>query len=419
MVTLADNDGHSWILKASSERAKEAESKGRIQETANAVAERRGRDLVDFLAIIEQREGWSGALDCLRKSFHEEYPIPMRSAGYRAPVEPLKYREMVFELFSCTGLEPVNCDTMILLDELEDEDSLVSATSRFVQRTEELAADQVASGDTLFFDFSDTRSPETMLLLEKARRTEARIVRDLVSRGMADLRQLWLTEIGRIVLSELGVRGLDAEDLDGDVMFVLHALQERLPPAEYEKPLPELIRPENERPLNEFYRRLLESIINQDEEVLCAAGSRWSVPTLNVMLYSSLASYQTTESSDSYRQLIRNTGDHVVVRAPESVPTLSRLARLEDTRISTLAIAALGSFYHESAASVLIDIVCEAASKESVDASLSALYSIAKKCPEARRLVAETVHSERPNRRRLRNLYREMPHGLPEWYRWE
>jgi hypothetical protein len=323
---------------------------------------------------------------------------------------------MVFEIFSCTGLEPVNCDTMTLLNELEDEESLASATSRFVQRTEALALNQISSGDTLFFDFSNTVfSKAAFLSLEKARRAEAKMIHDLVAGGNVDLERLWLTETGRIVLSELGVKGLDSSGLMGDVILVIQTLQQRLG-AGYEDPGPQVDGTENQEPSNEVYKALLTSIINQDQDVLRALGSRYSVSTLKGMLYGSLALYQTEESSDSYRELVQEIGNHVIVRALESVPMLGKLSRTEDTRISTLAIAALGSFYHESAASILIDSICEATSKELLGTSLSALSAIAKKCPEARQLVTQTVHSERRNRGRLRSLYREMPRGLPEWY---
>lgn len=420
MVRLAEDDGHSWILKASAERARQAEDEGRVQEITSGIAERRGRDLMDFLAVIEQRECWPVALDCLRSAFGKEYSIPMGTGGYHARLEPLKYREMAFELFSCSGLEPVNCDTMILLDELEDEKSLVSATSRFRQRTEALAVKQVAAGDMLFFDFSDPIFlSEITPFLERAREAENRTIRSLLNGGITDLGQLWLTETGRRVLSELGVRGSGIQGLSSDVLQVIQTLLHRLSGMIDQDASLEFVRRENRRPLNETYSVLLQSIMDQDEETLRSLGSKCSVPTFNTLLYCSLASYHMTESSDSYRQLVRSIGNHVIVRALHSIPTIGKLARVEDNRISTLAITALGSFYHESAASTLIDITCETTSKELVGISLSALDNITKKCPEARHLVSRVIHSQRPNRGRLKNLYRAMPHGLPAWYHWE
>jgi hypothetical protein len=417
---LAEDDGHSWILKASAERAKEAEDKERIQEVSNAIAERRGRDLVDFLAVVEQKEGWPVSLDCLRRASRGGYAIPMQPGGCRIPLEPMKYREMVFELFSCTGFEPVNCDTMTLLDELENEESSASAASKFARRTEELAADQIALGDTLFFDFSNTSSSRSLaLLLEKARRTEDKIVSNLVNDMNADPGLLWFTETGRTVLSELGVKGVNPRELKGDVFLVIQTLRNRLVQTTGEEPCPQSGCSENQKPSNEAYKSLLESIINQDEKALLALGSRYSVPTLNTMLFDSVACYQESESSDGYRRLVQSTISHVIVRALESVSTLRKLATEEDARISGLAISAMGSFYHESAASVLIDIICESVPKETVDTTLSALSNIAKKCPEARQLISRTVHSERPNRGRLRSIYREMPRGLPDWYHLE
>jgi hypothetical protein len=418
VVELAEDDGHGWILKASAERARAAENHGRTQEVTDAIAERRSHDLIDFLAVIEQREGWPSALDYLRKASEMEYPIPMGAHGYRTRLEPLKYREMLFELFSCTGLEPVSCDTTILLDELEDETSMVAAATRFSKRVEQSAVDQVKSGDTLFFDFSNVLDlgGEAETVLEKTRKTEIETISHLMNGRNTDLGVLWSTETGRRLLSEIGVKGSDAQVINTEVLSVIQSLLESSQKTIDDETSVQFNAQEHKEPSNGLYRLLLHSIIDQDEEKLRSLGSRHALATFNVMLCNSLVSYQTLESSDSYRQLIRSIGNHVVVRAVESIPTIERIARADDTRISTLGIAALGGFYHESAASVLIGIICETTAKELVDASLSALDGIVRKSPEARHLVTQVIHSERPNRLRLRNLYRRMPRGLPDWY---
>jgi len=418
VVKLADDDGRSWVLRASAERAKEAEERDRIQKIVDAVAERRARDFMDLIAVTEQREGWSNALDCLRKASDKDYQSPMGTRHRLTRLEPLKYREIVFELFSCVGLEPVSCDTMILLDELEDEKSMVTATSRFSQRVNQLAIDQVSSGDTLFFDFSSILDSkrEAASLLEEMRTAEIRMTYPMMQERDIELRLLWLTETGRRLLSELGVKGYEHSEIDTGVLSVIQTILGRTWETANHEPNLRVIRTKCEKPSNSTYSHLLQSMVDQDEEGLRSLGSRYSLPTLDFMLYSSVTSYEKTESSDDYRRLVRCTGNHIAVRALDSVKTIAKIARMDDSRISTLAIAALSNFYHESAASVLIDIVCKTSTKEILDISLSALNSILGKSPEARHLLSRTVHSEQPNRGRLRNVYRRMPRGLPDWY---
>ena len=130
----------------------------------NAIGDRRYRDLVDTIATIESEDGWSTALEFLMKAQNKKYSSPIAIGQDKTNLEELKYREMVFELLSCSGLEPVTTDTTELLKELGTESSLVDASRALVLRLEELTAEQIQTGDTLFFDFSEnvTVSQETM-----------------------------------------------------------------------------------------------------------------------------------------------------------------------------------------------------------------------------------------------------------------
>ena len=95
----------------------------------DAIGDRRYRDLVDLVARIEGEDGWSTALEFLISARSQKYISPLTMGQDRTCLEPLKYREMIFELLSCKGLEPVTTDTTTLLNNLDGESSLIDAST--------------------------------------------------------------------------------------------------------------------------------------------------------------------------------------------------------------------------------------------------------------------------------------------------
>lgn len=410
MIDLTQHDGHSWILKASAERARAAEDRARLQEFVDAIAERRSRDLLDLTAATERELGWPAALQHLKRAAEMDYSLPVSPGGCPTRLEPLKYREMVFGLFSCTGLEPVNIDTGALLSELEGEASMVAASLRFSERVCQLAVEQITSSESFFFEqsmvISDCR-PEMQSAFETLRDNELKRMKPVICGDTIDIASLWSTEIGRRALAELGVKGKQLPLSEDSVLPVIQRMlgtqsdwyddSRPLRPQEYAKPS------------NHMYSLLLASIIDQDQEVLRSLGSRHAVLTLNALLDSHIAVYETKESSEDYRNLVYCINSHVAIRTQESVAILGKLANMDDARVVTPAVVALSGFYHESAVSVLIDIVCNTRTKEILGTSLSALENIVKKSPEARYMIHITLRSGRPNRNRLKRVYQRMP----------
>ena len=65
---MVDDDNRAAILKAAKERAKQSEEMHIVQSLADAVGERRDRDLLDLLSHIEQERGWADALEFLMRA---------------------------------------------------------------------------------------------------------------------------------------------------------------------------------------------------------------------------------------------------------------------------------------------------------------------------------------------------------------
>ncbi len=410
VIDLTQHDDHSWILKASAERARAAEDRVRLQEFVDAIAERRSRDLLDITAATERELGWPAALQLLKRAAEMDYSLPVSPGSCRTRLEPLKYREMVFGLFSCTGLEPVNIDTAALLSDLGGEASMVAASLHFSERVCQLAVEQITSSESFFFDqslaISDCR-PDMQLAFETMRDIELKRMKPVICGDTIDIASLWSTEIARRVLAELGVKGKQLPLSEATVLPVIQRMlgtqsdwcndSGPLGPREYATPS------------NCLYNLLLASIIDQDQEVLRSLGSRHAVLTLNALLDSQIAAYETTESSEDYRKLVYCINSHIVIRTEESVAILGKLAKMDDARVVTPAVVALSGFYHESAVSVLIDIACNTRTREILDTSVSALENIVKKSPEARYMIHITLRSGRPNRNRLKRVYQRMP----------
>ena len=117
MIILEDDNALNRIRKATRKKLDEIQEAEIIQEITNAIGDRRIRDLVDIIAREEILKGWNTVVEFLMKSGQNEYPVPLGHDTLEIKVEPLKYREAIFEVFGCTGWEPVNKSTNKLLEE--------------------------------------------------------------------------------------------------------------------------------------------------------------------------------------------------------------------------------------------------------------------------------------------------------------
>ncbi len=409
MITVVKENPLDRLLKESRMRIAEIEERDKLDEIANAIGDRRERDLLDLLANIEAGNGWGTAVQFLIESAKSTYSAPIGAGGRQRRIEPLKYREVIFATFSSAGLEPVNYDTVALLDELQDEKSMVSAIRTFAARVQNLAIEQFQNGDALFFDLTSMSSSLPTELIEMAEAIHKKRIHELiipVNGKQAHLKQLWYSEYGRIALSEQGIKGnkLLLFNLDSVLSVIQLRIGYRPMTKEDDSPLevPEV------SPANTEYGNLLTMMINQDINGLGLLGSKYSLPLLNVVLESAVVDYQQDKSNNLFRNFISRMNSHVQVRSLNSLATFERIMQLDNSRLVTPITIALGNYYHESAASVLIELACRTRNKEVEAASITSIANIHRKCPEVEVVLDKVLASECRNRGRLRRLQKKL-----------
>jgi len=409
VITVVKENPLDRLLKESRKRVAEIKDRDKLDEIANAIGDRRERDLLDLLANIEARNGWGTVVQFLIESAKSTYSAPIGAGGNQRRIEPLKYREVIFATFSSAGLEPVNHDTVALLNELRGEESMVSATRTFAARVQNLAIEQFQSGDALFFDLTSMSSSLPTDLIKMAEAIHKKRMHELiipVSKKQAHVKQLWYSEYGRTALAEQGAKGnrLLLSDLDSVLSVIQLRIGRRPMTKENDSPL----EVSEASPANIDYGNLLTMIINQDINGLGLLGSKYSHPLLNTVLESTVVDYQQDKSNNLFRRFISCINSHVQVRSLNSLATFERIMQLDNSRLATPVTIALGNFYHESAASVLIELACRTRNKDVETASLTSIANIRRKCPEVEVVLDTVLASECRNRGRLRRLQKKL-----------
>jgi hypothetical protein len=376
-----------------------------LDEIINAIGERRPRDLLDLVAGVERDEGWNSALQHLITSASGSYSTPASFGKQQTKIESLKFREMIFGLLSCNGLEPVEPDTLTLLHMLKSEASIADASQLLLFHTQELAMKQIKSGDTLFFNPPSTQKFDDLNeLLNEVRTEQIANLTLTMDDKLVDLTPMWYSEFGRLALSNIGIQGKNASkeqfDMVLSVIQVSQDVKKRIKIAEKNKTSKARI----VKPSNQMYGELQEHIIAQDIEGLIVKGSSHSLPILNAILDNAVIQYVNSKSSEDYRLLLQCINSHVVVRQLDSITHLEKLLNVKDQRIITPAITALGNLYHESSAQAIIDLFCKTANEQLIKSSVTALENIVKKSPETLVVIRNTQESDCKNRRHLRQF---------------
>jgi hypothetical protein len=389
---LTEDDNRAAILKAAKERAKQSEEHRIVQLLADVVGERRDRDLLDLLSHIEQERGWPDTLEFLTRAREFSYSLPVDAGMDKTKVEDLKYREMLFSLLGCRGLEPIHTNTEELLIRMKKERSLMEASLSLHEYIELVAREQMETGDTLFFspnDFDVQISEYLSQLLERMNR-EAVQGLTLERKGSeVNIVPLWYCEASRQTLSDYGIKGytIDSKKME-ELLTVIQfpiAIRDVDQYTTVEKQAP--------YPSNLAFRDLHDCIIRHDADGLCVLSSRHSFATLRFMLQDALDVYAKAPSSQNYRRVLDLIHMHIRVRTIESLQLLEGLAFLKDDRIATVAITALGNLYHESTAHALIELLCKTKKRETVKTAMNAILNVGKKCPETMSLVADVLET--------------------------
>ena len=293
---------------------------------------------------------------------------------------------------------------------------MIDASKSLRIECESIAIKQIESGDTLFFNPTSGDSSIPSHTLELLERTQREEIANLALKKHGDfinILPLWYSEQGRQVLSQLGIRGtkIDSETFD----VVISVIQQKIPTRESSN----IHETETSltHPTNPQYRKLLTSIINHETENLVSLSSKHSYHTLKTILENYLDSYETSESSSTFREILSCVNAHVRVRTPESILLLETLVHFKDTRIATTAITALGNFYNESSVSALVDLLCATKNKEIEKTTIRAIKNVSKKCFETKYIVkGVTESSSCINLGRLKRLYKEMWKGNDDYY---
>lgn len=405
---MADDNNRVAILKTAKDRARQSEEQQCVQKIADAIGDRRNRDLLDILSSIEQDRGWSETLKHLMKARYFSYAIPIGIGLPKSKIEDLKFREMVFSVLGSRGLEPIPIGTEDLLTRIKDERSLVDASDSLRKYAESIACDQMESGDTLFFDSNDLDIQVSENVAQMIEQTKYEAIKGITLErkdGIINITPLWYCETSRQALSNLGIKGytIDSRQLE-EVLSVL-----QYPIAVRDVVKYTTSKKQSEYPSNTLYHDLHNCIINQNDEGLSNHSSRHSFPTLKSMLEETLDIYNKDSSSENFRRFLHLVHKHVRVRTLESIQLFEGLSYIKDIRIATVTITALGNFYHESAASSLIEILCRSRNREIVKTATTAILNIGKRCPETVSAIEFALESSTCTYKgRLRRLWREV-----------
>ncbi len=407
---MDDENPFDRIMEATRAKIQESEEEQCIQAICNAIGDRRMRDLHDLVTKVELKYGWSTVPEFLAKALSREYPVPAGFQKAKMQLEPLKFRELVFSLFGCLGLEPANIDISSILEQCSEAESFIDA-SRLIKEIVELKShEQIGSGDALFFETGHSESNISQSLANEIDGAQIENLSTVAFRSQGELisiDELWQSEYGRIALANLGVLGTTASyDVVEQVVSVL-----QVSPDQKERllglPKSEMNESTALYPFHPQYKELLKSIIIQDTSTLAFLGSRHACPTLTHVLKGTTDLYISTSESSSYQKLVLSIRDHVAIRHTDSILPLSELAELHDTRIAAVAIGALSNFYHESAVLSLLDLFCRSKSKLIRKSVLEAIGHIKSRCPETKSAVRDVVQSGCMYHSELEHFYRK------------
>lgn len=382
-----------------------------------AIADRRQRDLSDIISEQEIVIGWQKAVHYLAEAESSTYSVSFDMSSRPAPIEPLKYREVLFRLFLCTGLEPTSVHTSEVLEVATEEESFIDA-SRAVRRIlVDTARNQIEKGDIIFFDIDSEESflpSDTVTLIHEAISLQSNTISIQEKNGQLDVSTLWHTEGGWQALSQLGIRGsfIDRDSLD----VVLSVIPFSIPDMESVRGVEGSETGLLHSPSMDVYKELLHYIVDQDILGLQSLGSRHAIPALRTMVNEAVSEYEASAASKEYKRFLDVIGAHVRIRSLESIPALERICYHEDSRISNAAVIALASFYHESAVFALGRFLCTTRNAAAIESTSKAIVNISKKCPEAGPALQEAASTDCERPARISGLLREMSKTRRKYY---
>lgn len=385
---MKKEDSRKEILESVKKFVQQSEEKQRVQMITDAIGERRDRDLLDIVSQIEQDWGWKETINHLLKVCDFQYSLPLGAGPIKVKPEELKFRETIFLLLTCNGFEPAPIATEDLLIHLQTAESLVEASNMARDYIESLVTKQVESGDTLFYDTTFFDSSISRSLVESIKNNQQDQLQRISLKQIDDeydILPLWYNEIGRRTLSVIGIKGntINSDQLEVVLSVIPQHLSVKKEVQLFKQPLIE--------PTNEVYRTLLSSMITHEMDNLCILSSRLSYPIVKAILEEALDLYNKEQTSERYRNILNAINAHIRIRAIDSISLMEHLAHIKNPRLATAAITALGNYYHESAASALVDLLCRTTNQEIAKVTTNAILNVSKRCPETRFVIIHAL----------------------------
>ncbi|MHA2423159.1 MAG: hypothetical protein ACXAEF_00075 [Candidatus Thorarchaeota archaeon] len=408
---MEDDNPLSRLRKAAHKKLDDIQESEIIQEITNAIGDRRIRDLIDIIAREESTKSWSAVVDYLIKSEKRKYPVPVGYDALEIKIEPLKFREVIFEIFSCSGWEPIDMTTDKLLEKTYNAESSIDAGRIFANEITSLVEVQIEKADTLFFNPSEYYHIIPIITVDALLEAQNRAIKNVrITKQDKSIfvSNLWNTEHGRQALSSLGIAertiSEDEYEMVISVLQVSSLIKENIHPIQHgtNDTLDTFTNPSNQ-----LYKHLLESIISHNTKNLENLGSRHSFPVLNYTMRNSIDQYKTSNDSEIFRALLASIRSHVAVRNQESILLLNEVALEKDSRLITPCIMALGNFYDTSAINALVNIICSNNSSEARMLCIKSIENIRQRCPETQIIVKNALTQDCRYLAELRRYYRE------------
>ncbi len=369
----------------------------------NSIGERRVRDLIDFLVGIELKDSWDVALDYLENSMNRDYEIPPLTGKKTRRIEPLKFREVLFSIFGCQGIEAIDMETSAIISKLHDAHSIANAEILFKKIVNEELHHHLKKSNFLFIDTDAAASClENNLVNQIHQEMENNLSSiSLISPSHSiDISSLWYTEYGRIALCTLGIPGSKADKETLDMVLSVLPVSQRVRDKIMKNRLTKNLSP----PLNDDYQSLLKAMIDQDTMMLAQLGSRNAIPLMNYLLEESVDEFNSEYNSQKYSKITTQLSNHLFIRSIDSVLSLEKMVAADDYRISSLGIIALGNYYHESAVSLLAETICATKNDNLRNYAIQSLNRIKTKFPETKSLLKNLVDSIHKGCKELRRF---------------
>ena len=402
------NDRKKEIFAALKKRIKESTEKEIVNEIGQLIGDRRVDDVQDILVTIEQSSGWESALQNLRKSQDVLYNYPIGLSDSKRKVEPIKFREVIFDILGYRGFDATNLSTNTLLEFLETKSSFTESCNTFYDYILPIFQNQISKSDTLFFEIEkiDSILPVSILSqIEAIRKNELDGIITHSDEDLIPIENLWFTEYGFQALSKLGISKSNLSEEEYNIVLsvipVIDSIKNNISTKKS-------INQEFEKPSNPIYRELLRAFMTNDIDSLRSLGRRHASLYFESILNKTIDDYTANEKTENFRSFIESLDNLISIRDVESINSLYSIISKDEPRLATPSISSLGNFYHPSSVEILIEMICNKRNKVIAQVSSTALRNILNKCPHFEYILKRYIDSDCTYQARIKQLYLEL-----------